>query len=263
MSAPLLLRESHGSLVVLTLNRPERRNALSRAMLAALLQELEEVAQDRLTRVLILAASGPVFCAGHDLQEMTGRSVVEYRDIFDACTLVMQKLQAMPQPVIAAVQGMATAAGFQLVVSCDLVVASETATFACPGVKIGLFCSTPMVPLTRTIGPKRAMEMLLTGRAIDAATAAQWGLVNRVVTPDEVLPTARALGLQIAEASVDTISLGKQAFYAQLALTQDQAYAYAKEVMTVNALAPDAQEGISAFLEKRVPCWVSNARVDK
>lgn len=256
MSALPLLWEVDGPLGLLTLNRPERRNALSRDLVRALLDELERIArQTREVRAVVLAATGPVFCAGHDLREMNDRTVAEYREIFDLCTLVMQKVRALPQPVIAAVQGVATAAGCQLAASCDLVVASETATFSCPGVKIGLFCSTPMVPLTRTIGTKRAMEMLLTGRVIDAATAADWGLVNHVVTPDELMPSARALGLRIAEASSFTIGLGKQAFYAQIDLDQDQAYAYAKEVMTVNALEPDAQEGIHAFLEKRVPCW--------
>lgn len=255
MSAPLLLWEADGPLGILTLNRPERRNALSRELLAQLEEKLGALARDTSIRAVILAATGPAFCAGHDLSEMAGHTVAEYRELFDQCVRIMQQMQALPQPVIAAVQGIATAAGCQLAATCDLVVASETASFACPGVKIGLFCSTPMVPLTRTIGAKRAMEMLLTGRAIDARTALDWGLANHVVAADDLLPSARALGLRVAEASGFTIGLGKQAFYTQVDLDQARAYAYTKEVMTLNAIAPDAQEGIGAFLEKRVPCW--------
>jgi enoyl-CoA hydratase/carnithine racemase len=183
------------------------------------------------------------------------RGIEDYRKIFDVCTDLMTKIQSIPQPVIAQVQGMATAAGCQLVATCDLAVASGEATFATPGVKIGLFCTTPMVALTRAIGRKRAMEMLLTGRAIDAATAADWGLVNRVVPAAGLAPETRKLARQIAEASSFTVALGKQAYYRQIDLDQAGAYAYAKEVMSQNALAEDAQEGISAFLGKRAACW--------
>jgi enoyl-CoA hydratase/carnithine racemase len=204
---------------------------------------------------VILAGEGPVFCAGHDLGEMVDRDINEYRKIFDVCTDLMTTIQRIPQPVIAQVDGMATAAGCQLVAACDLVVASEGAKFATPGVRIGLFCSTPMVALTRAIGRKRALEMLLTGRPIDASTAADWGLVNRVVPGDQLPKVTRELADQIAEASGFVVGLGKAAFYAQIDLDQPKAYAYAKEVMSMNALASDAQEGMSAFLEKRKPCW--------
>jgi enoyl-CoA hydratase/carnithine racemase len=186
---------------------------------------------------------------------MVGRSVNDYRRIFDVCTELMTKIQSIPQPVIAQVQGIATAAGCQLVATCDLAIASEQAQFATPGVKIGLFCTTPMVALSRAIGRKRAMEMLLTGKLVDATTAADWGLVNRVVPADQLESEARRLACQIAEASGFTVALGKQAYYTQIDLDQPKAYAYAKEVMTMNSLAHDAQEGISAFLEKRVACW--------
>jgi enoyl-CoA hydratase/carnithine racemase len=186
---------------------------------------------------------------------MVGRTVGEYRRVFDVCTELMVKIQSIPQPVIAQVQGVATAAGCQLVATCDLAIASDQAAFATPGVKIGLFCTTPMVALSRAVGRKRAMEMLLTGKLVDAATAAEWGLINRVVPAAELESATRGLALKIAEASSFTVALGKQAYYAQIDLDQPKAYAYAKEVMTLNSLAHDAQEGISAFLEKRVACW--------
>jgi enoyl-CoA hydratase/carnithine racemase len=204
---------------------------------------------------VILAAAGKVFCSGHDLSEMTGRNINEYRSIFDVCTQLMEKIQAIPQPVIAEVQGIATAAGCQLVATCDLVVASDQAAFATPGVKIGLFCTTPMVPLTRAIGRKRAFEMLVTGEMVDAKTAAGWGLVNRVVPAAELRAETRKLAARVAEASSLVMAIGKQAFYTQIDLDQAKAYAYAKEVMSMNALAADAQEGVTAFLEKRSPCW--------
>ncbi|MEO8657593.1 MAG: enoyl-CoA hydratase [Bryobacteraceae bacterium] len=244
-----------GSTAVVTLNRPQRRNALSLELMQELIACLREVGQTKDVRAVVLAAAGQVFCAGHDLSEMTGRSVAEYRTLFDVCTVLMETVQGIPQPVIAEVQGVATAAGCQLVATCDLAVASEAAAFATPGVKIGLFCTTPMIALTRAVGRKRAMEMLLTGRMVDAATAAEWGLVNRVVPAGELTAETRRLAAQVAEASSFTVGLGKQAFYTQIDLEQPKAYAYAKEVMSMNALAADAQEGISAFLEKRVPCW--------
>jgi enoyl-CoA hydratase/carnithine racemase len=186
---------------------------------------------------------------------MTGRNINEYRHIFDVCTRLMEKIQSIPQPVIAEVQGIATAAGCQLAATCDLVVASDQAAFATPGVKIGLFCTTPMVALSRAIGRKRAFEMLLTGDMVDARTAADWGLVNRVAPASELAAETRRLAARVADASTLVISLGKQAYYTQIDLDQSKAYAYAKEVMSMNALAADAQEGISAFLEKRSPCW--------
>lgn len=244
-----------GGTAVVTLNRPQRRNALSLALMQELIECLTTIGSDAGCRVVILNAAGPVFSSGHDLSEMTEGSVNEFRRLFDVCTQLMTRVQSIPQPVIAEVQGMATAAGCQLVASCDLAVASENAKFATPGVKIGLFCTTPMVALTRAIGRKRAMEMLMTGKAIDAATAAEWGLVNRVVAADRLSSETRELAGQIASASSFTVGLGKQAFYAQVDLDQPKAYAYAKEVMTMNSLASDAHEGISAFLEKRAPCW--------
>jgi enoyl-CoA hydratase/carnithine racemase len=186
---------------------------------------------------------------------MTGRSIVEYRRIFDICTELMTKIQSIPQPVIAQVQGVATAAGCQLAATCDLAIASEEARFATPGVKIGLFCTTPMVALTRAVGRKRALEMLMTGEFVDAQTAAEWGLVNRVVAAETLDDECRKLAARIAAASPLVVSIGKQAYYTQIDLDQPKAYAYAKEVMSMNALAADAQEGIGAFLGKRTPCW--------
>ncbi|MBK5294769.1 MAG: enoyl-CoA hydratase [Acidobacteriia bacterium] len=250
-----LLVEHDGPAAILTLNRPQRRNALSLELMLELIDCLDEIGRGKDARAVIIAASGKVFSSGHDLAEMAGQSITDYRHLFDVCTELMAKLQSIPQPVIAEVQGVATAAGCQLVAACDLAVAAEGATFATPGVKIGLFCTTPMVALTRAIGRKRAMEMLLTGRAVDAATAADWGLVNRVVAEKELRPTTLALAAQVASASSFTVGLGKQAFYSQIDLDQPKAYAYAKEVMSMNALAFDAQEGITAFLEKRTACW--------
>ncbi|HYE76147.1 MAG TPA: enoyl-CoA hydratase [Blastocatellia bacterium] len=247
--------ESNEKIVRVTLNRPEKRNALSLALMRELTNCLRENGAAKDTQVIILAANGTVFSAGHDLSEMTGRSANDYRELFDACVELMQTLHRIPQPVIAEVQGIATAAGCQLVAACDLAVASEKAKFATPGVKIGLFCSTPMVELTRAIGRKRALEMLLTGAMIDAHKAAEWGLVNRVVSAESLREETSALANQIAEASSMTISIGKQAFYAQIDLDHAKAYDYTKEVMSLNAMAEDAQEGISAFLEKRQPCW--------
>ena len=216
---------------------------------------LDATGRDREIRAVILAAAGPAFCSGHDLSETVGRDVAEYRRLFDVCVALMEKLQSIPQPVIAEVHGIATAAGCQLVASCDLAIASEQASFATPGVRIGLFCTTPMVALTRAIGRKRAMEMLLTGQSIDAATAAEWGLVNRVAPAAELKSETRKLACRIAEASDVTVAIGKQAFYTQIDLDQPKAYGYAKEVMTMNLMAADAQEGITAFLEKRPACW--------
>lgn len=247
-----LISERCGPVWKLTLNRAEKRNALSLELMRELIAALGDA---RDAQVVILAAAGKVFSSGHDLSEMTGRSVSEYREIFDVCTELMEKVQSIPQPVIAQVQGLATAAGCQLAASCDLAMASDQAAFATPGVKIGLFCTTPMVALTRAIGRKRAMEMLLTGRTIDAATAEAWGLVNRVVPSERLEADTLDLATSIAAHSPLTVSIGKQAFYAQIDLDQPKAYAYAKEVMSLNAMAADAQEGIGAFLAKRSPCW--------
>ena len=244
-----------GQAAVVTLNRPQRRNALSLGLLLELLGCLDEIGRNREIRAVILAAAGKVFCSGHDLSEMTGRDIDEYRRIFDVCTEVMTTIQAIPQPVIAEVQGIATAAGCQLVATCDLAVAAEEAAFGTPGVKIGLFCTTPMVALTRAIGRKRALEMLLTGELVDARTAADWGLINQVVPACDLAAATRRLAAKVAEASSLVVAQGKHAYYAQVDLEQAKAYAYAKEVMSMNLLAADAQEGISAFLEKRAPCW--------
>ena len=255
MSEPLLRVGTAGPVATIRLNRPRQRNALSMDLIRDLIAVLEGIGTNREVAAVILAAEGSAFCAGHDLNEMVDRNVNEYRQIFDLCTDLMTAIQRIPQPVIAQVHGMATAAGCQLVAACDLVVASENARFATPGVRIGLFCSTPMVALTRAIGRKRALEMLLTGKSIDAATACDWGLVNRVVPRDALAKTTRDLADEIAQASEMVVGIGKTAFYAQIDLDQSKAYTYAKEVMSMNALASDAQEGMSAFLEKRPPSW--------
>jgi enoyl-CoA hydratase/carnithine racemase len=244
-----------GETAVVTLNRPERRNALSLELMLDLIAALDEIGRNAEVRAVILAAAGKVFCSGHDLGQMTGRDLTEYRRIFDVCSDLMQKLQSIPQPVIAEVQGIATAAGCQLVATCDLAIAAEEAMFATPGVKIGLFCTTPMVALTRAVGRKRALQMLLTGEMVPARTAADWGLINQAVPAAELRATTRALAEKIAAASSLVVAIGKQAFYTQIDLEQPKAYAYAKEVMSMNALAADAQEGIGAFLGKRAPCW--------
>jgi enoyl-CoA hydratase/carnithine racemase len=244
-----------GQFAVVTLNRPQRRNALSLELMLELIDCLDAIGRERAVRAVILAAAGKVFCSGHDLSEMVGRDINEYRRLYDVCTELMTKIQAIPQPVVAEVQGLATAAGCQLVAACDLAVASDQAAFATPGVRIGLFCTTPMVALSRAVGRKRALQMLLTGELVDAATAADWGLVNRVVPAAELQAETRRLAARIAEASNLVVAIGKQAYYTQIDLDQPKAYAYAKEVMSMNSLAADAQEGISAFLEKRAPCW--------
>ena len=252
----LLLEEREG-VAYLTLNRAEKRNALSLEVMRELIAALDAIGTNRAVRVVVLRGVGPAFSAGHDLREMLARSVREYRETFDTCVTLMAGVQRIPQPVIAEVAGIATAAGCQLVASCDLAIASSAAKFATPGVKIGLFCTTPMVALTRAIGRKRAMEMLLTGEFIDADTAAEWGLVNRVVSPAELAAATEALAHTIAGASSFVVGLGKAAFYAQIDLDQPKAYAYAKEVMSMNALDRDAQEGMSAFVERREPHWNS------
>jgi enoyl-CoA hydratase/carnithine racemase len=254
-AATNVLQEVDGPIAIVTLNRPNRRNALSLELMRELLDCLRRIGNDKDVRAVILAAEGKVFSSGHDLSELVGRSLNDYREIFDVCVELMTAIESIPQPVIAEVQGMATAAGCQLVATCDLAVAVEEATFATPGVRIGLFCTTPMVALSRAVGRKRALQMLLTGNAVDARTAMEWGLINNVVPAAALREETRKLATQIAGASPVTLSIGKQAFYAQIDLDEPKAYAYAKEVMSMNSMAADAQEGISAFLGKRPPCW--------
>ncbi len=239
----------------ITLNRPERRNALSQALMEEVLAALAELSAHPDVRVLVIDAAGPAFSAGHDLSELVGRDLSDYQRVFDTCTRMMEAIHRVPQPVVAKVHGIATAAGCQLVASCDLVVAEEGARFATPGVKIGLFCSTPMVPLSRAIGRKRALEMLLTGEMVPAARAAEWGLVNRVVPAGELEEAVAGLVEVIAGASPLVVGIGKEAFYAQVELDEHRAYDLTKAVMSSNAMAGDAQEGIGAFLEKRTPTW--------
>jgi enoyl-CoA hydratase/carnithine racemase len=251
----LLDVERAGDVVSLSLNRPAQRNALSRELMRDVTAALGALGTDPEVRVVVLGGRGPAFSAGHDLSEMVGLGLDEYREIFELCTRMMTAIHELPQPVIARVHGTATAAGCQLVAACDLVVASSEARFATPGVKIGLFCTTPMVEVTRSIGRKRALEMLLTGTPIDARTAAEWGLVNRVVAADELDAATDELARQIATASSLTVGVGKHAFYRQIDLGLDAAYEHCQEVMSQNATAEDAQEGMSAFLEKRPPTW--------
>ncbi len=240
----------------LVLNRPERRNALSLALMREVIEALADVADDPDARVLVIEGNGPAFSAGHDLAEMTAtRDAGFYEELFGTCVEMMQALHALPQPVIAKVHGVATAAGCQLVAACDLAVAAADARFATPGVNIGLFCTTPMVPVSRAVGRKRALEMLLTGEMIDAATAADWGLVNRVVPPDELEAEVVSLATRLAQASPYVLALGKRAFYAQDGVDEGTAYEIAGPIMVTNAQADDAHEGMTAFLEKRTPEW--------
>jgi enoyl-CoA hydratase/carnithine racemase len=251
----LLEVDRAGAVATITLNRPAQRNALSRALMSEVLTALEDIGQDQDLRAVVLAGRGPGFCAGHDLSEMVGLDLGDYREIFDTCTRMMTAIHDLPQPVIARVHGIATAAGCQLVAACDLAVASSDARFATPGVKIGLFCTTPMVEVARAVGRKRALEMLLTGTPISAETAAEWGLVNRVVAPDELEAATRELAEQVASASSLTLAIGKRAFYEHIDMALPVAYEHCQEVMSDNATATDAQEGMGAFLEKRAPAW--------
>jgi enoyl-CoA hydratase/carnithine racemase len=251
-----LLVKSDGPITRITLNRPEKRNAMSFDLMAELTSALETVRHDSECRVVVIAAAGPAFSAGHDLAEMAAeRDAAAYRRLFEGCADLMNAIRTIPQPVIAQVHGVATAAGCQLVAACDLAVAEEGARFGTPGVKIGLFCSTPMVPISRAIGRKRALEMLLTGQLIDAGTALEWGLINRVVPLDTLPEAVDDLAASIASASALTVAIGKQAFYAQIDVDERQAYDLTVPVMTMNAMTEDAAEGISAFLEKRTPEW--------
>jgi len=240
----------------LVLNRPDRRNALSQSVMLEMLDALDAVAADPSVHVLVIEARGPAFSAGHDLAEMTtNRDAAFYEELFATCVRLMTRVHQLPQPVIAKVHGVATAAGCQLVAACDLAIASDNARFATPGVNIGLFCSTPMVPVARTIGRKRALEMLFTGEMIDAETACDWGLVNRVVPAEHLDEAVDALARRIASASPYVVALGKLAFYAQDQLPEKGAYEIASPVMVANAQADDAHEGMRAFLEKRAPQW--------
>jgi enoyl-CoA hydratase/carnithine racemase len=245
-----------GTTTRLILNRPERRNALSLACMREILDALDVVAGDANARVLVVEGRGPAFSAGHDLAEMTStRDKGFFEDVFTTCVRMMTRLHELPQPVIAKVHGVATAAGCQLVAACDLAIASEDARFATPGVNIGLFCSTPMVPVARSVGRKRALEMLFTGEMIDATTALEWGLVNSVVPSTELDAAVDRLAGRITTASAYVLALGKRAFYAQDALAEPAAYDVTAPVMVDNALADDALEGMRAFLEKRSPQW--------
>lgn len=245
--------EHQGPVARLTLNRPERRNPLSMAMMTEIAEALRQL--PAATQVVVVAGAGPAFSAGHDLGEMVGEEEAAISDLFARCTEMMELIQQIPQPVIARVHGVAAAAGCQLVASCDLAVATETCRFSTPGVKIGLFCSTPMVPVVRAVGRKRALEMLLTGESIDAARALSWGLINRVVPEEELDAAVDDLVESILRFSPAVIALGKQAFYSQVDLDQAAAYRETQPVMVKNALMADGQEGMGAFLEKRAPIW--------
>lgn len=259
--ASVLIREDLGHIAVLTLNRPAARNSLSEDLLRALTDAFASIAADKTVRAVVLAANGPAFCAGHDLKELAARRSdadggrAYFRHIMISCSVVMQSIVDLPQPVIAAVHNVATAAGCQLVATCDLAIASTAATFATPGVNIGLFCSTPMVALTRNIPRKQAMEMLLTGEPISADAAQCMGLINHAVAPGTERDAAIALARKIAAKSAYTLKIGKKAFYRQIELGLADAYNYASEVMTENMMARDADEGICAFIEKRTPQW--------
>jgi enoyl-CoA hydratase/carnithine racemase len=252
----ILLRHESDGIATLTLNRPAARNALSIGLMQALDAALAAIAGDRSVKVVIIAANGPAFCAGHDLRELQSTPTrAAYEQVFALCSRLMQRIVRLPQPVIAQVHGVATAAGCQLVASADLAVAADTAHFATPGVDIGLFCSTPMVALFRTVGRKAAMEMLLTGDMVPAARARELGLINRVVPEATLHDATRALAAQIAAKSPLTVAIGKEAFYRQAEMDLSHAYDYASEIMTRNMLARDAEEGIDAFLAKRQPQW--------
>jgi enoyl-CoA hydratase/carnithine racemase len=260
MSSPLL-SETHGSVTVLILNRPAARNALSEAMIAALHAAIGTASNDLAVRAVVIAANGPAFSAGHDLKELTARRSDAdrgrgyFQHIMSSCSAMMQAIVHCPKPVVAAVNGIATAAGCQLVATCDLAVASSAARFATPGVDIGLFCSTPMVALTRNVPRKQAMEMLLTGEAVSAERAREIGLVNRVVADGTERTEAIALARLVASKSMYTVKTGKTAFYRQAEMSLADAYAYASEVMAENMMARDAIEGLSAMIEKRKPRW--------
>ena len=256
-----IARELSGGVLRLTLNRPERRNSLSEEMMAGLQDALDAAAEDPAVRVILLRAEGNVFCAGHDLKEMTAarshsdRGRDYFTEVMNRCARLMQTIVTHPKPVIAEVDGMATAAGLQLVASCDLAIASDRARFCTPGVNIGLFCSTPMVALSRNVSRKHAMEMLLTGEIIDASIAREFGLINRVVPADYLAQVTAKYAETIASKSPLTLKIGKEAFYAQAEMSLADAYRHCAQVMVENMLARDAEEGIGAFIEKRTPEW--------
>jgi enoyl-CoA hydratase/carnithine racemase len=254
---PVLYSISPEGVATLTLNNPERRNALSSPTLAALESLLTEIADDDAARVVVFRSEGPVFSSGHDLNELVNGDAEDYAGVFEACTRVMEAIRLLPKPVIAQVQGLATAAGCQLVATCDIAVAADTAAFATPGVQIGLFCTTPGVAVARSVMPKKAMEMLLTGRPISAQEALDFGLISRIVAADELETQVAELATQIASASAHTLALGKAAFYRQIEMDRPSAYQFASQVMVDNLLADDAKEGISAFLGKRQPIWTT------
>jgi enoyl-CoA hydratase/carnithine racemase len=239
----------------IVLNRPEKRNALSLALMHEVIQALEELARDSEVRAIVIEGSGPGFSGGHDLAEMTGRDLPFFQELFDVCTKMMETVHHVPQPVIARVHGVATAAGCQLVAACDLAIAADDARFGTSGVKTGLFCSTPAVPVVRAIGRKRALELLLTGKLVDAPTALEWGLVNRVVPVEQLDGAVADLVDEIAALSPLALAVGKEGFYAQVDLAEHEAYEVAAATMAANALADDAQEGMCAFVEKRRPEW--------
>jgi enoyl-CoA hydratase/carnithine racemase len=252
----ILLRNDHNGVATLTLNRPKQFNALSEAMLTALQTELDEIAQSNAIRVVVIAAAGKAFCAGHDLKEMRSHTELPFHQtLFHQCSKMMLTINHMPQPVIAKVHGLATAAGCQLVAACDLAVAAETATFATSGIRVGLFCSTPAVPVSRNLSRKKAMEMLLTGEFISAKQAVEEGLINHAVPAEQLDAAVQQLVDAIVSKSPHAIASGKQMFYKQLEMTMADAYAYAAEVMACDMMAPDAGEGIDAFIQKRQPAW--------
>lgn len=251
----LILVETEATIAYVTMNRPNKRNALSLEHMKELTACFTDIGKNKQISVVILRGNGPAFCAGHDLKEMTNQTPTFYLDLFDECIKMMETIQSIPQPVIAQVHGIATAAGCQLVATCDLAIAADNSKFATPGVKIGLFCSTPMVALSRAVGRKKALEMLLTGESLSSDEAVSAGLINKAVPSEQLAAETKAFAEQIAQASSYTIRVGKQAFYQQIEMSQNHAYAYTKQVMSMNASSADANEGMCAFLEKRKPEW--------
>jgi len=247
--------EKRQEIGIISLDRPDKRNALSLGMLREMIEVLESIKKDNGIRVVIIRSEGQVFCSGHDLSEMIGKEALFYQKLFETCSEMMELIRHVPQPVIGQIQGVATAAGCQLVAACDLAIASEEARFATSGIKIGLFCTTPMVPLSRAVGRKKALEMLLMGDMISAREAERYGLVNKVVPPEALEGEAESFARKIAAASPLVVQIGKRAFYSQIEMEESNAYKYATEVIALNAMAADAQEGISAFREKRDPIW--------
>ncbi len=247
--------ERNQGIGIISLDRPDKRNALSLGLLKQMIEVLESIKKDNEIRVVIIRSEGRVFSSGHDLSEMIGKNALFYKRLFETCSEMMELIRSIPQPVIGQIQGVATAAGCQLVAACDLAIASEEARFATPGIKIGLFCTTPMVPLSRAVGRKKALEMLLTGDMISAREAERYGLVNKVVPAEDLEREVESLARKITAASSLVVGIGKRAFFSQIEMEESKAYRYATEVIALNAMAADAQEGMSAFLEKRDPIW--------